>query len=196
MLSREIAYLGQWRPARLEWDVRLYRDHINDFIGQEKSDYYSDGPLRPNEFRYANIGTVDSQGGEIQLRWRPLAALDLSAHFARVFLRADTTVNNFNTDIPLSAPRNSWGLLASYKLGNGWETSLGAWHYDTTKWLSEGDIVAAYTRVDVRVARRWNWQGYQMEAALVGQNLGDDYAEFRDTNIFSRRVYGSLGFNW
>jgi iron complex outermembrane receptor protein len=196
VLSREIGYLGQWRPARLEWDVRVYRDHIDDFIGQEKGNFYPDGALRPNEFRYANIGTVDSQGGEIQLRWRPLAALDLSAHFARVFLRADTTVNNFNTDIPLSAPRNSWGLLASYKLGNGWETSLGAWHYDTTKWLSEGDIVAAYTRVDVRVARRWNWQGYQMEAALVGQNLGDDYAEFRDTNIFSRRVYGSLGFNW
>lgn len=196
VLSREIAYLGQWHPARLDWDVRLYRDHIDDFIGQEKGNFYPDGALRPNEFRYANIGTVDSQGGEIQLRWRPVAALDLSAHFARTFLRADTSVNNFNTDIPLSAPRNSWGVLASYKLGNGWETSLGAWHYDTTKWLSEGDIVAPYTRVDVRVARRWNWQGYQMEAALVGQNLGDDYAEFRDTNIFSRHVYGSLGFNW
>lgn len=196
VLSRELAYLGQWRPARLEWDVRLYRDHIDDFIGNEKGNFYPDGALRPNEFRYANIGTVDTQGGEIQLRWRPLSALDVSAHFARVFLRAETSVGNFNDDIPLSAPRNSWGLLASYKLGNGWETSLGAWHYGLTKWLSEGDITAPYTRVDVRVARRWNWQGYQVEAALVGQNLGEDYNEFRDTNIFSRRVYGSLAFNW
>ncbi len=196
VLSREIAYLGQWRPARLEWDVRLFRDHIDDFIGNEKGDFFPDGALRPNEFRYANIGTVDSHGGEIQLRWRPLPALDVSAHFARVFLSADTTVNNFNVDIPQSAPRNSWGVLASYRLGKGWETSLGAWHYDVTKWLSEGDITQPYTRVDARVARRWNWQGYQVEAALVGQNLGDDYNEFRDTNTFSRRVYGSLGFNW
>ncbi len=50
--------------------------------------------------------------------------------------------------------------------------------------------------IDARLARRWTWQGREVEAALVGQNLGEDYAEFRDTNVFSRRVYGSLSFAW
>jgi len=194
--SREIAWLGQWRPARLEWDMRLFRDHIDDFIGNEKGNFFPDGALRPNEFRYANIGTVDSRGGEIQLRWRPLPAMHVSAHYARVFLRADTSVGNFNEDIPQSAPRNSWGLLTSYRWNGGWETSAGVWHYDRTKWLSEGDVTQPYTRVDLRLARRWAWQGRQVEAALVGQNLGGVYEEFRDINRFSRRVYGSLGFNW
>ena len=204
VLSREIAYVGYWRPARLDLDVRLFQDKINDFIGQDKFDFNpsDDGGIRPNEFKYANIGSAKSHGGEIQLRWRPTHALDLSAHYARVFLESHMggagihNVINFNKDIPVSAPRNTWGLLASYRLDRGWEASLGVWRSDAMKWLSEGDITQAFNRVDARLARRWKWQGREVEAAVVGQNLGDKYTEFRDTNIFSRRVYGSLSFNW
>jgi iron complex outermembrane receptor protein len=64
------------------------------------------------------------------------------------------------------------------------------------KWLSEGDVTQAFTRWDARLARRWKWLGNEVEAALVGQNLGEDYEEFRDTNIYSRRVYGSLSLSW
>ncbi len=198
ILSREIGYVGYWRPARLELDVRLFRDRIDDFIGQQKDDYVADpgSIVSANEFKYENLGTVWSRGGEIQLRWQPTSALDVSAHFARVFLEADTTRENYNEDIPQSAPRNSWGLLASYRLAGGWETSLGVWRSDAVIWLTEGDITRAYTRVDARLARRWKWWGGEVEAALVGQNLGEDYEEFRNTNLFSRRVYGSLGFAW
>ncbi|MCA1977980.1 MAG: TonB-dependent receptor [Thiobacillus sp.] len=202
VLSREIGYIGQWPEARLDIDLRLFRDHIDDFIGQLRDNYATPDfliggvPYRPNEFKSANIGTVDSQGGELQLRWRPLRNLDIHAHYARVFVTADTVRRTFTVDIPLSSPRNSLGLLASYRLGGGWESSLFVQKSDAQRWLSEGDDTAAFTRVDARVARRWTWQGRQVEAALVGQNLGPDYREFRDTNLFSRRVYGSLSFAW
>jgi iron complex outermembrane receptor protein len=176
----------------------LFQDKINDFIGQQKANFVPDpgSIISGNEFKYENLGTVRSRGGEFQLRWQPTGALDVSAHYARVFLSADTSRENYNVDIPQSAPRNNWGLLASYRLDGGWETSLGVWRSDAMIWLTEGDITRAYTRVDARLARRWTWQGYEVEAALVGQNLGEDYEEFRDTNVFSRRVYGSLGFAW
>ncbi|MDO9468389.1 MAG: TonB-dependent receptor [Thiobacillus sp.] len=196
VLSREIAYLGHWRPARLEFDLRLFRDSVDDFIGTLKADYVNDGVLRVNEFKYGNIGDVSSHGGEIQLRWRPTDALDVSAHFSRVFMTADTVVENFNEDIPGSAPRNNFGLLARYRLAQGWETSVFVQRSDAQIWLSEGDITERFTRVDLRLARRWKWQGYDLDAALVGQNLGNDYQEFRDTNVFSRRVYGSLSVAW
>ena len=194
VLSREIGYVGSWRSLHLELDVRLYRDRINNFIGQMRAP--DEVSFRPKVFKFANIGTVDSQGGEIQLRWRPSQALDVSTHYARVFLEADTSVTNFNRDIPVSAPRNSWGLLANYRLGNGWETSLFAQRSAAQKWLTEGDVTQAFTRVDARLARRLKWQGHDVEATVVGQNLGKDYQEFRDTNIFSRRVYGSLSLAW
>ena len=199
ILSREIGYVGYWRPLRLEMDVRLYRDHIDNFMGQVKvlpNPAYDASSFQPKVFYFDNIGGVDAQGGEIQLRWRPSHAVDVSAHYARVFLSTDTTDSSFKKDIPKSAPRNSWGLLANYRLGNGWETSVFAQNSDPQKWLTEGDITQAFTRVDLRLARRWKWQGNEVEAAVVGQNLGEDYQEFRDTNVFSRRVYGSLTFTW
>ncbi len=198
VLSREIGYVGHWPVLRLELDARLYRDHIDRFIGLVRVDNTFDvaGTFQPKVYTFANIGAIDSQGGELQLRWRPGQALDLSAHYARVFLRAATSDVKFNKDIPLSAPRNSWGLLASYRLGNGWETSVFVQRSDAQKWLTEGDITQDFTRVDARLAHRWSWRGHEVEAALVGQNLGQDYAEFRDTNVFSRRVYGSFSLGW
>ncbi|HEY9099062.1 MAG TPA: TonB-dependent receptor [Thiobacillus sp.] len=197
ILSREIGYVGKWRPANLEIDLRLYRDQIDDFIGQIRSSAADvAGSFQPKVFTAANLGSVDAHGGEIQLRWRPVRNLDVSARYARVFLTTSAQDKSFKKDIPLSAPRINWGLLANYQLGNGWETSMFVQRSDPQKWLTEGDTTPAFTRVDVRLARRFKWQGTEVEAAVVGQNLGQDYYEFRDTNIFSRRVYGSLGFSW
>ncbi len=192
--SREIGYLGQWPSARLEFDLRLFDDHIRNFIGEFKDDF--DPGVAGSELQFQNLGSVDLKGGEFQLRWRPVTALELSAHFARVFIAADTRRENFNEDIPRSTPRNSWGLLGRYRFGEGWEASLFAQGNGGQKWLSEGDLVEAFTRIDARLARRWTWQGREVEAAVVGQNLGEDYTEFRDTNVFSRRVYGSLSLAW
>jgi iron complex outermembrane receptor protein len=201
LLSREIGYVGQFPPARLELDVRLFKDHIDRFIGQNNGwfDPSDDASIRPKELKSGNIGTVDTQGGELQLRWRPTESLDVVAYFARVFMRSDIpspTAANFNKDIPVSSPRNSWQILTSYRMGHGWMASLGAWHYDRMKWLSEGDLTQMFTRVDARLARRWKWEGRDVEMAIVGQNLGDAYTEFRDTNVYSSRVYGSFSMAW
>ncbi|MFP5410399.1 MAG: TonB-dependent receptor plug domain-containing protein [Gammaproteobacteria bacterium] len=196
MLSRELAYLGTWRPARLEWDVRLFDDRIDNFIGYLRDDYVADGNFSFRERTYRNIGKATSRGGEIQLRWRPTEALDVSAHYARVFLTATTSEVLFNDDIPDSAPRDSGALLMRYRLGHGWETSVFVQRSAEQMWLTPGDVVKDFTRVDLRLARRWNWRGYDVDAALVAQNLGDDYEEFRDTNVFSQRVYGSVSFAW
>lgn len=199
ILSREIGYVGNWPQARLDLDVRLYRDHIDNFIGQVRirpNPAFDASSYQPKVFLADNIGAVDAHGGEIQLRWRPSQAVDVSVNYSRVFLTTDTLDPNFAKDIPQSAPRNIWGGLARFRLGNGWETSVFAQRVDIQKWLTEGDITQDFNRVDLRLARRWKWQGRDVEAAIVGQNLGDDYAEFRDTNVFSSRVYGSLSVAW
>jgi iron complex outermembrane receptor protein len=199
ILSREIGYVGSWSRTRLELDARLFRDHIDNFIGQVRikpNPAFDAGSFQPKVFFSDNIGAVDSHGGEIQLRWRPSHAVDLSVNYSRVFLTTDTRDTNFGKDIPQSAPRNIWGGVARFHLGHGWETSVFAQRVDVQKWLTEGDLTEAYNRIDARLARHWKWQGRQVEAAVVGQNLGGDYHEFRDTNIFSRRVYGSLSLAW
>ena len=32
VLSREIAYIGQYKPWQMQWDVKLFRDQIDDYL--------------------------------------------------------------------------------------------------------------------------------------------------------------------
>lgn len=182
ILSREIAYVGQYPALRMQFDAKLFYDTIHDYIN---------GAGSPRQFTNRDDFTV--QGGDLQLNWQPSPALRLSAQYARAFIAADQSVDR---DLSQSVPHNSFSLLARYDLGQGWNASAGVYRSGRMKWLSDGDITQAYTRWDVRLARRWSWQGHEVEAAVVGQNLGEDYSEFRQENIFSRRVYGSLSLAW
>jgi iron complex outermembrane receptor protein len=182
ILSREIAYVGQYPALRMQFDAKLFHDTIHDYINSAGS---------PRQF--VNRADFTVQGGDLQLNWQPVPALRLSAQYARAFIAADQSVDR---DLSQSAPHNNFSLLARYDLGQGWNASAGVYRSGRMKWLSDGDLTQAYTRWDIRLARRWSWQGNEVEAAVVGQNLGEDYSEFRQENIFSRRVYGSLSLNW
>jgi iron complex outermembrane receptor protein len=182
ILSREIGYVGQYPTFKLQLDAKLFYDTIYDYIKNSGS---------PG--RNTNRDDYTVRGGDLQLNWQPVTALRLSAQYARAFIEADPSIDR---DLAQSAPRNTFSLLARYDLGQGWTASAGVYRSGRMTWLSEGDVTQAFTRWDARLARRWTWQGNEVEAALVGQNLGEAYHEFRDTNIFSQRVYGSLSFGW
>ena len=182
ILSREIGYVGQYASLHMQLDVKLFHDTIYDYIKSKGS---------PGQF--SNRGAFDVRGGDLQLNWQPIPALRLTAQYARAFIDAAPSIDR---DLTQSAPRNNFSLLARYDLGQGWLASAGVYRSGRMKWLSEGDITQAFTRWDARLARRWKWQAREVEAALVGQNLGANYTEFRDTNVFSRRVYGSLSLAW
>ena len=182
VLSRELAYIGQYKPWQLQWDVKLFRDRIEDYI---------EAKGRPGQF--VNTGAAQVQGGDVHLNWQPTSAIRISAQYARVYIKAETSVDK---DLPKSAPENNFSLLGSYDFNYGWQASVGVYRSGRMTWLSDGDITQAYTRWDARLARRWKWQGREVEAALVGQNLGDNYQEFRVENRFSQRVYASFSVSW
>ena len=182
VLSREIAYIGQFQPWQLQWDAKLFRDKVGDYLSTQG---------KPAQFK--NVGSFQVQGADVHLNWQPTPALRLSAQYARVYIEAADSVDN---DLHESAPENNFSLLGSYDLSQGWQASVGVYRSGRMKWLSDGDITHGYTRWDARLARRWKWQGREIEAALVGQNLGEDYQEFRVENRFSQRVYGSLSLAW
>lgn len=186
IVSREVGYVGLYPALHLQLDAKLFHDTIYDYINSRSDS--DDDPAR-----FDNHEDFTVHGGDLQVGWQPLPALKLSAQYARAFIHADLSVDE---DLEDSAPRNSFSLLARYDLGDGWAASAGVYRSGRMKWLSEGDWTDAFTRWDARIARQWTWQGHALEAALVGQNLGRDYSEFRLENAFSRRVYASLSLVW
>ncbi|MGE5320054.1 MAG: TonB-dependent receptor plug domain-containing protein [Hyphomicrobiaceae bacterium] len=190
ILSRELGYVGHLRPLKLQVDVRVFRDRLTRLIGDRN---IGDDPVSytPKLFQYANLLDATIRGADTQLRWTPRRWLDLIVSYAWV------KIDSPDVDVAASTPRNNFSALGIFKLDKGWEASLGVYKQDYMYWLGDGDYTAAFTRVDARLAKRWELRGRQVELALVGQNLGgQQYAEFRNDNLFSRRAYLSLMLDW
>lgn len=186
IVSRELGYVGHIRPLQLQVDVRLFRDSLTRLI----SDQNIGTPLN-KLFQYANLLEATIRGGDTQLRWTPRRWFDLVLSYAWVKIESP------DVDYAASTPRNNFSALGIFKLDRGWEASVGVYKQDSMVWLGDGDYTAPFTRVDARVAKRWELRGQQVELALVGQNLGrQPYQEFRNDNLFSRRAYLNLTLDW
>jgi iron complex outermembrane receptor protein len=186
ILSREIGYVGHVRPLRLQVDTRLFADRVSKLLATY------DDPLIPGKlFSFTNQSSAEIRGLDLQLRWAPQDWVDLIVSYARVNIDSD------EEDIPGSAPKNNFSALGIFRPAEGWEASIGVYRVGAMYWLGDGDFTEAFTRVDARLARRWELQGTSVELAAVGQNLGGErYEEFRDTNLFDRRAYLSLTLDW
>ncbi|MGA9990928.1 MAG: TonB-dependent receptor [Thiobacillaceae bacterium] len=194
IVSREIGYVGNIRRLRLQIDARLFNDRVSKIIGNQQIN-----PAPPPEvFQAFNLNHADIRGADIQARWKPERWMDLVLSYARVSISSIDIAKKppNDRDIMDSAPKNNFSGLAIFKLSDSWEASVGLYRVGSMKWMDEGDITRAYTRIDARVAKQLSLGGHQAELALVGQNLGADYAEFRNDNTFDRRVYGSISLSW
>jgi len=198
--SIEIGYLGQWPKWGGQLDLRIYRDHLTDYIGDRSTTvwYPPGGPgvYRVKYFKYYNSGTVDVTGLDAQLTWKPHR--DFSLHFAQSFAHIDASrmALDVDNDIPESGPDWITSVLADWQLTRGFRLSTAVYRTDRMFWLHDGDVTRPYTRVDVRLARQFKLDGVDAEWALGVQNAGEDYEEFRRQNLFGRRAYGTLKFAW
>ena len=201
LLSREIGYVGQIRALALNVNARLFSDRLYDYIGSQKLQTADCNEPVDKCFQSLNGSSLDLRGWEAEVHWRPLERLDLHAQYARVRIGyrdvvLDAQGSIVDDDLPFSAPRNNFGLLASYGWGGGWQASAGVYRTDGVMWLSDGDVTEGYTRVDARLARRFKWQGSDAEWALVAQSIDNRYSEFRLENVFGPKAYASLSVNW
>ncbi|MFP5411187.1 MAG: TonB-dependent receptor plug domain-containing protein, partial [Gammaproteobacteria bacterium] len=114
ILSREIGYVGHFPALRLQVDVKLFHDSLYDYINNSGS---------PG--RYTNRDDFSVRGGDVQLSWRPVERLQISAQYARALIDADASVDR---DLEASAPPHVFSLLARLELGQGWQASTGVYY--------------------------------------------------------------------
>ena len=196
--SVEMGYLGLWPEWGAQLDLRLYRDHVTDYIGQTSyrllRSFGAGESYNDKYFQYLNRGTLDVTGLDAQLTWKPHP--DFSLHLAQSFAHVDASHDTADDDMPESAPDLTTSVLANWRIGGGFSLSAAVYHTDRMMWLTEGDHASRYTRADLRLARQFRLDGMEAEWALGVQNAGDDYQEFRRENVFARRAYGSLRLAW
>ncbi|MDP2809642.1 MAG: TonB-dependent receptor [Rhodocyclaceae bacterium] len=182
ILSRELAYLGEYPALRMNLDVRLFHDQIKDILVTDSS---SPPGFRNSE--YANL-----RGAGFDLRWRPWSGAHLT------FTGSRTVIVSDKSDIVRSAPLHTASALFRQELPADTSVSLGYYRVGSMHWIgvSSTDVLPAFDRVDVRLAKRFRWGGHKAELSWVTQNTFDAVPVFRSTDLDRRTSWLRLQYEY
>ncbi len=179
--SRDIGYIGDFFDSAIVLDARLYQDHFDDLITTSATSF-------PRTF--GNFGTADERGAEIQLKWKPAKASQITANLSH-----SNISGNFVESYNQSAPKNNLTLFAMHRFSSVLDASCVYTRQGDVRALGDGQLVNGFSRFDFRLARSFHVERKRAEVALVVQNLlNTPYSEFRTLNVFDRQVYLTLNF--
>ena len=202
MDSYELGYLGQFPSADLSLDMRLYRDQIKNFINYT---VIAASDIRDNlALSLENGAEITVDGLDIELSYRP--DRDTRIVFSNAFMTAQAS-NLPNNSIytanqyAQTVPSYSGSLLATQRITPDWNISTGFYWVDQMLWLTrtingKHSPVDAYTRLDLRIGRHIKWGTSAGELALIVQNAGDNYQDFRKNKIFDTHTFLTLDLNF
>ena len=196
IVSREIAYFGEFLNSSLLFNARLFHDHITDYIDTLREDVdpaidnVPDDLNDPNSSNtvliYANSIQSETNGLELELDYRINPSLRLIASGAIINIISD---ENY---IAHSAPRHSYSLLLTKRFTEKYNASLAYYYVDEFKWTdapdtSQADEVSTddYHALDLRISRNFNLNQAHSSLSLVLKNLLGDYSDYQKNQVSS-----------
>ena len=201
----EIGYLMNNSSNSLQLDTSIFLHELEDLVTSFWNDAYSN----PLDAATVDPGTAESAtndghakivGLELQLKWHPTRQTMLNlthsvAHMegqevAGIDSAGVKTFRDTGNDTSKQfTPAHTSSLLLSHSFDGGW-TASGAWYrVDNMEWGDIGEPVPAYDRLDLRLAKTFNWGRSKAKLELVGQNLNQEHIEFEERSVFDRRRY-------
>ena len=182
--SREISYLGQFRPLQLTLDVRAYDERLKDGIS------YSGAAPRV----FGNVLDFSVRGIEYQLGWEPWRGSRL--RWQQSFSRLEWADPPRNLIAQYQPPARASALAWMQQLPQGYDLALMWFGRSEMTWGKDDDshvrMLPAANRVDLRLARNWRFDGRKAELALTVQALNGDQFESRTDFLFKRRTFLTL----
>ncbi|MDD2728139.1 TonB-dependent siderophore receptor [Malikia sp.] len=185
--SREVSYLGQFRPLHLTVDVRAYNERLKDGISY--SEAYSTA-----QRVFDNLLDLTVRGVEYQLSWEPRHGTRLQWQQSFSELEwADPVKNDTANHKP---PGRASTLAWSQQLPSGYDLMLMRHERGEMTWdRDERDhdrLLPAASRIDLRLAKHWRIGSKKAEAALTVQALDGDHLDTRQSFQFQRRAFLTL----
>ncbi|MEH6358746.1 MAG: TonB-dependent receptor [Pseudomonadales bacterium] len=182
----EFGYLGYFFNGDLSLDAKLFHEQVRDvrhFPLRAASDINSFVFVRENGLAW------DTRGFEAQVRYRANNKWLFSWQYAYTNIdgRAPKDISN-------QVPLHNTSLLAAYKPVASWQVSGVLYHTSEMTW-TRGDAVDDITRLDLRLAKKLRVGQWQGQLEFLIHNIGDDYADYDQDNVFERRLFVRLQFD-
>jgi len=189
----EVAYLGRFPRIHFDMDVRVFREEGRDGIDAYLEDIVLPIPLFDDQIKVmSNVGEWETMGAEFQFTYKPLPGSLLRLHYTYLDLDSDYVWrfepvelhSNFNT----ARPRQSGGLLLAYQLTPKLDASVASYYQSKVKWRG-GNSIDGFSRIDAQLSYKFMLGGSPAKIQAIAQNLGSDYSEFSQNNVFKTRFY-------
>lgn len=186
--SMEIGLRGLVEPARLQYEIAIYRARVLDaFVPFQRADEAT---------YFDNAGETSRNGIELGLNWQPVSRLSTRLAYTSqdfTFRRFVLGANDFSGNLEPGAPPRRLFAGIDYAAPFGLRSSA------TVRWVDEffltnaNDDAAtnwAYTVVDLRFGWDARWGDVEMRPFIGIDNLFNErYNSSAITNAFGRRYY-------
>lgn len=201
LLSREIAYLGEFSDWATSLDIRLFRDQVSNGIYIAKTNVFTNGMSSEYQGLEATLKHSFNKRSDLTVNFAHELANSngpsLSAAGQRSLRPASPWINDILSG---STPRNNASVLYSQQLANNFSFGASYYYQDSMQPFDRGavDYQPIQRRTDVRIAKVFYDVGRTKgEVALVVQNLfNQGYTEYIANNVFNQRGYVSFALNW
>jgi iron complex outermembrane receptor protein len=170
--SYELGYHGTPVQGALELDIKVYRDKLKDLLTLEKNTSATD--LDGINWYYVNGGAYLIKGAEAEVKF---SFDDSSLYCGYAYTEIYDEVLQKEL---LQAPQNSFSLL--YMVDMDQATSVGVGYYYMDYMQGWETTIPEFTRdpvrrLDMKVARKFDLDGYAAELALSARNILGKYEE-------------------
>ncbi len=173
--SRELGYYSLWWNRRLEWDIKLFSDDMDDLI----SDNISYPTYHP-----VNSGDAEQRGGETEVN---LHVSDIfSLHVSGAVI--DSSTNTFREEN--ITPHTSGSIGAIYQLTPEWQ--LSSFYYYQNRINDQ-----LFRRWDNRIAKSWKIDKSRLTLSAVVQHYYQNH-DFTEDNVYDglNRIYFSADISF
>ncbi|MBQ0711482.1 MAG: TonB-dependent receptor, partial [Porticoccus sp.] len=178
--------------GELTTEVKVFREEFEKEVELVLDPFYPEvaSIINPGAFLNVNGGSTDITGVETGIKWElnQETRLWLSYAFSEVDQHCQTLAFRCFHEND-ATPKHTGSLLVSHDFNRYWQASIGYYYLDEMAWTLWGGDTESYDRIDMRIARTFSLGSSDLKLELIGQNLGSDYKEFNQRNVFETRTF-------
>lgn len=166
--SREIGYYGNFNNKHLQWDVKIFSDHLKQLMSNS---------ISLDRFDPVNDSYLKQQGIETEIDYRPNHQWLFHASYA--YIEDDS-----NTDTETTfTPQNSASLLLSFQYKPDTQISLAKYFAKEI-----GTSQNKFSRTDLNLTKTVNISSAELELRYSSQYRHDNDSELLRDNIYTNKL--------
>ena len=175
IISREIAYFGEFMSSKLLFNARVFNDKVSNYIDTLKQDVNDPAIDNVDNKVLVNQNPIESttSGLELELDYRIDPSMRLIASGAIINIKSTSHA------MSISAPQHSYSLLLSKHFSEQYSGSLAYYFVEDFTW-TDSSSTGKYKILDLRVTRNFSFHQNQGSISLVAKNLLDDYSDYKE----------------